>query len=53
MAAWRNFILTCEPATRLTGQAKRGLEGIPGEPLIGHKFDTGWQGRLTQTGVKK
>ena len=48
-----NSDLDCQPAERLTGQAKRGLEGIPGEPLTGHKFDTGWQGRLTQTGVKK
>ena len=32
--------LTCQSATRPMGQEKRGL------PLIGHKSDTGWQGRL-------
>ena len=34
--------LTCQPATHPTGRVKRG----PGGPLIGHKLDTGWQGRL-------
>ena len=31
------FRLPCQPARRPTGRAK---------PLIGHKLDTGWQGRL-------
>ena len=37
-----NLRLTCQPATRPMGQAKRGPEG----PVIAHKLDTGWQGRL-------
>ena len=43
--------LTCQPATRPTGRAKQGSEspGGLGGPLIGHKLDTGWQGRLLQS----
>ena len=35
--------LTCQLATRPTGWVKRGPEE---RRLIGHKLDTGWQGRL-------
>ena len=49
--------LTCRPATRPTIRAKRGSEGqagcILGGPPIGHKLDTGWQGRLGDNSVNQ
>ena len=38
--------LTCRPATCLTSRAKGQAGCILGGPLIGHKLDTGWRGRL-------
>ena len=38
--------LTCQSATRPNGQAKQG------PPLIGHKLDIGWQGRLVSGCIK-
>ena len=41
--------LTCQPVTPQTVRAKQG----PGGPLIEHKLDTAWQGRLHHSDIPK